>query len=482
MKDRAKYSAELLFAVYTGAALVLLAVLLLVAPPDGNNHAQFLELLGRLHPLSVHLPIALLIFLPLLEIAGRNPKFSHVQAAARFTLGVTLVGAIAAAGLGWCLARAGGYAGTTITQHMWGAVAVGALSWVCWVLRRNPARERLYLGALALAVLAASFTGYRGGQLTHGENHLTELLPSPLRNWLGVPGKEAAGSSSAVDAGTWYGAQLRPIFEQHCVTCHGPSKQKAGLRLDSFSGLMRGGKHGAVLKPGDAKSSELFRRITLPPGDEDAMPPENRRPLSPAEIAVIEQWIAGGASATQPNPGGAPTPVAGAPVEVTILEISPAAVSAERAQLASAVAQLQQKLPNVVGYESRGSAQLTVQAAWMRARFGDEQVAALAPLAERIVLADFSSTAITGHSASAMAGMKNLRTLRLMHTSTTDATVQALTSLQKLESLSLFDTQVTPAALAALARMPSLKRVYVGSTKISPASAVPQELGHKLIF
>jgi hypothetical protein len=306
-----------------------------------------------------------------------------------------------------------------------------------------------------------------------------------LQGWLGLSAKDAADSSPLGGAGTLYRVRIHPVFEQHCVTCHGPSKQKAGLRLDSFAVLMRGGKHGVVIKPGDAKGSELLRRITLPPTDEDAMPPENRKPLSPAEIAAVEQWIAAGASGTQPESGSAApmvTVAAASPVEVTIPELNPAAVTAERAQLAPAVAQLQQSLPNVLDYESRSSAQLAVQAAWMRARFGDDQVAALAPVAERIVLADFSNTAITDRSAAAIAGMKNLRTLRLMHTKITDTTVQSLAALQQLESLSLFDTQVTPACLPVLAKMPRLKRVYVGNTKISSGPAIPQELAQKLMF
>jgi Leucine-rich repeat (LRR) protein len=78
--------------------------------------------------------------------------------------------------------------------------------------------------------------------------------------------------------------------------------------------------------------------------------------------------------------------------------------------------------------------------------------------------------------------MKNLRTLRLMHTKITDTTVQSLAALQQLESLSLFDTQVTPACLPVLAKMPRLKRVYVGNTKISSGPAIPQELAQKLMF
>ena len=69
---------------------------------------------------------------------------------------------------------------------------------------------------------------------------------------------------------------------------------------------MRGGKHGPVIKAGNVKGSELFRRVTLPPSDDDAMPPQGKRPLSANEIKLIELWIAAGASvhtAGQCDPG-----------------------------------------------------------------------------------------------------------------------------------------------------------------------------------
>ncbi len=62
---------------------------------------------------------------------------------------------------------------------------------------------------------------------------------------------------------------------------------------------MHGGKHGPVIKAGDVKGSELFRRITLPRTDDDFMPAENKRPLSPDEVKLIGLWISTGASGTQ---------------------------------------------------------------------------------------------------------------------------------------------------------------------------------------
>ena len=117
-----------------------------------------------------------------------------------------------------------------------------------------------------------------------------------------------------------------------------------------------------------------------------------------------------------------------------------------------------------------------------RAGFGDKELAALAPLNDKIVSADFSSTSITDKSASGLGAMKRLRVLDFKHTKIGDATVQALGSLNQLESLNLYDTSVSEAILPELARSPKLRQVYAGQTKISAQSSLSQGLRDKLVF
>jgi len=456
----------------------------LFAPPDGYERAQLMQFIGRMHLLAVHLPIALLILIPLLELAARTGRFSSVAPAAGFVLGVATVGSVVAVALGWCLARSGGYSGRLVTQHMWAAIVAAVLTWLCWTLRvyaKTIYGKRAYAVALLATVVTVSFAGYRGGQVSQGENHLTEYMPAPMADLLGVSaGVEAPPNSPYGGPGTFYGARIQPIFAQHCITCHNRNKHKGNLRLDSFEGAMHGGKHGVVIRGGDPKSSELFRRIKLTPSDSDFMPAE-RRPLSQSEIKLIDQWISQGASGTMPSDAvssGSPAAV----TEVTFPDADPAAVTKQRAEIAVEVAQFQQRFPNVLDYQSRGSSDLVLNAAWMQSKFGDNDLNSLSALVDHIVSADLSNTAITDKSAVAIGAMKHLRILRLMHTRITDTSLQSFGSLQELETLSLFDTQVTPRALPALARLPKLQHIYVAATKFSAADHVPGEIAHKLVF
>ena len=370
---------------------------------------------------------------------------------------------------------------------MWGGVLVAVAAWLCWLQRLRAGSlgpARLYAIMLVGTVTLVSFTGYRGGQLSHGANHLIEFMPLQLRRLLEVSGSGHGAMNSAEESlATFYGARIQPLFEGHCVTCHGPAKHKANLRLDTYAAVMRGSKHGPVIKAGDPKGSELFHRITLPPNDDDFMPAANRRPLSSSEVKLIEAWISSGASHTLAVDATAVV-TAGQTIaaEVNFQEIDLNAVAKERAAFAPILSQVQSRLPNVVGYQSRTSADLVLSASWLGAKFGDNEIVVLAPLSERIVAADFSSTAITDRSAPVLAAMKKLRQLRLAHTAISDATIQELGSLDHLESLSVFDTGVSASSLSLFARLSKLQHVYAGQTRISANTVIPPQLNGKLVF
>jgi len=474
------------FSVLAALCLLLLTALLL-APPDGVERAPLMQLFGRFHPLFVHFPIALLFIAPIFEILGRKRGAPFLLASVNFLLLLATGGAILSAVLGWCLARGGGYSGPLVRQHMWGGLLVAAASSTCWWLRSRQnslATTRLYAALLFAAILLVSFTGYRGGQLAHGETHLTEFLPSRLQSLLG-PSIRETGVHSAKDPSAFYDARIQPLFEGHCVTCHGQTKHKAGLRLDSYALVMRGGKHGPVIKPGDSKASELVRRINLPQSDDDFMPADHKRPLSAREVKLVETWIGEGASRALRTEVLAALPLdtsTGTVGEVVFPDRDPAAVARDRTAIAPVVSQVQLRFPNIVEYESRTSADLVVNASWRGAKFGDDELAALAALSPSIVTADFSGTAITDSSARVIAAMKKLRQLRLAHTAITDKTIESLGSLGELESLSVFDTRVSESSLSMFARLAKLRKVYAGGTKIPQGAAMPSPDRVKLVF
>jgi mono/diheme cytochrome c family protein len=464
--------------------VLLLLVLLLFFPADGVQRSDWAQFIGGFHLLTIHFPIVLIFLVPVVEIAGRSRRFQYLLPAVEPLLALAYLSAIASAFLGWFLARSGAFSGSLVVQHMWAGFFVSLLCWACWRFGDWFAGQRYeiaYFSGLAVTVLLVSFTGYRGGQVSHGAEHLTEHMPSPFREWLGVSKQEQGPTAATPDS--YFAVRVEPVFAQNCASCHGRSRQKNGLRLDSYEAVMRGGKSGPAVKAGDLGNSGLFQRISSPPGSDKIMPPKGKTPLSADQIKLIELWISSGASpnlAAGAIQGGSITarPVA----EVTFPEIDEAAVAKQRAPLAGTLSDLDKRYPGVIGYESRGSAKIVINASLMGGKFGDNDLTQFKPLYDQVVSADFSGSAITDRSAPNLAAMKHLRTLRLMHTRITDATVLALGGLSELESLNLVGTETTPAVLTTVEHLPKLEHLYAGETKIAANGPLPDALKGKLIF
>jgi hypothetical protein len=239
-----------------------------------------------------------------------------------------------------------------------------------------------------------------------------------------------------------------------------------------------------VIQAANIQRSDLFRRITLPASHDDFMP-KGKAPLTAGEVKTIELWIGAGASeilALDAIKGAPASPASAAATEVKFEEIDPAAVAKLRSAIAPAVSKLQMQFPNILDYDSRGSADLRLNASTLGSKFGDEDLKAFAPVAEHIIVADFSRTAVSDHSAAAIAAMKRLRVLRLIDTRLTDTTFLRLDSLSQLESLNVYGTAVTPAVLPTIAKLPKLSHFYVGQTSILPGKSMPESLVGKLVF
>lgn len=96
-------------------------------------------------------------------------------------------------------------------------------------------------------------------------------------------------ATEAVDFAT----QVRPIFEQRCVGCHGPNQQFNGLRLDRKADALKGGASGPAISPGDSANSRLIHlvagyqvKVVMPPtGD----------PLTAKQVGLLRAWIDQGA-------------------------------------------------------------------------------------------------------------------------------------------------------------------------------------------
>jgi hypothetical protein len=275
---------------------------------------------------------------------------------------------------------------------------------------------------------------------------------------LGLVGVCAAVAGHAQT--TFFTARVAPILERHCVTCHGPEKKKAGLRLDSFEQMMRGADAGEVLVPGDLKSSELFRRITLPESDEEVMPSDGKPLLSADEIKIIELWIASGATATKPLADFPTAPVPKPP------KAAPVVLAPDWRPATAEIAALEKKLGvKLVPRSQVPTDGLVLRTASAPRRCNDATLASLKPVARFIVDAELARTEVTDAGLKSVATWENLRSLDVTRTAVSSDGLSALTVMKKLELLNLTDTAVDDAGVAKLKELPALKRVWLFGSK-----------------
>src|ERR1044072_9236133 len=86
---------------------------------------------------------------------------------------------------------------------------------------------------------------------------------------------------------------VHPLFAENCVKCHGPEKQKAGLRLDLKAAAMKGGDDGKVIDPNDSRDSKLTHMVEAR-NPEKVIPPKGQR-LTPDQVGILRRWIDEGA-------------------------------------------------------------------------------------------------------------------------------------------------------------------------------------------
>ena len=96
-----------------------------------------------------------------------------------------------------------------------------------------------------------------------------------------------------------YEKDIKPIFDQSCVKCHGEQKPKGKLQLTSLPLILKGGEDGKVVEPGNSASSVLIHNIAHVGDPDDYMPPPHNKagigPLTKDQIGLVRAWIDQGA-------------------------------------------------------------------------------------------------------------------------------------------------------------------------------------------
>ncbi len=93
-----------------------------------------------------------------------------------------------------------------------------------------------------------------------------------------------------------FAKEIKPIFENSCIECHGRGKNEGGFKIDSRETLLKGGDSGPAIKVGQSGDSQLIELVQSV--DADSRMPKKGSHLTPKQIGLLRAWIDQGATWT----------------------------------------------------------------------------------------------------------------------------------------------------------------------------------------
>ena len=413
------------------------------------------DLIGRLHPLLVHLPIGILLLAILFEWLPAKKKYRYLK---RSTQTILLIGsgtAILSCFTGYLLSQSGDYESVLVGWHQWMGIALTVYSLGYAWMRSEKGFKPFYKPFSVVLAILLSITGHLGGSLTHGEDYLTAGLSS-------TPSMD--DSKVNLEEALFYDDLVKPILEDKCYACHGPSKQKGKLRLDDPQHILKGGKDGVVIVAGKTDESEMIDRMLLPLVDEDHMPPKEKKQLSEKEIEIVKTWIASGAdfkkTVLETGQRAAIEKIISSKNSDVILDIPSEEVIAANQVVLSQLQKLGVVILPVASNSNYLSANL------INTTSLDSAIALLSKVKEQLVWLKAGSQPVTDDHLLKLIALNKLTRLSLENTRITDVGLPHVKAFIKLQYLNLNGDQITAAGLSPLKGLKELTSIYVYQTLI----------------
>jgi uncharacterized membrane protein len=415
----------------------------------------WLNPVGRMHPLLLHLPIGLLFLTALFWVFRKEFPAETFHKVNRFILALTAISAATAALMGFFLSTESGYTGETLTQHKWLGVA---LSFVCYgiytfydwlTIRKNAYPVFLGIGSVLIII-----TGHLGASLTHGEEFLFEAFTSTE--------KEVFTAEN-----TMYEAVIFPIFEAKCVACHNDNKIKGELNMSSITKMLKGGKNGVIWVAGDAENSHFIQRANLLLDDKEHMPPRGKSQLTDNEVLILTAWVNSGADTELPVKDYNDD------TEIKLLALntlkSRESDETKTYDFSSASAGTIKEVNTpfcTVEAIANGSPALKANF-YVAQRFDRKVLENLSKVNEQLIELNLSKMPVTDEDLKMVSQFKNLERLILNSTEISGSGLKNLSNLKNLSSLAVSNTKVKTADLEPIFNLPKLKEVFVWGTEMS---------------
>ena len=433
-----------------------------------------IQVIGRMHPVLLHLPIGLLIISFIVWLGRKNIEAGSFQKMFILVLHVTAFTASLTAVMGFFLSREGGYDESILLKHKVLGVITAVLSYSLLLIFRSAPEKKFLFGSTIITSLIVMIVGsHFGSNLTHGEGFV----------WQPIRGEEELQEEKITDSSTLFAAAVRPILKSRCFSCHNERKAKGELIMTTEENILKGGKNGPIWKSGDALNSYIIQNINLPEEDKKHMPPKGKAQLSQDEIDLLFLWIQSGAD-----------------MKRTIQEFEdddtlkilaskfmnlPKAGEERKYSFPPAAVSLVQKLSSPfcsVFPLSQNSPALQADF-FVREKFERKKLDDLLKVKEQLVILNLGNMPVEDADMKTINQFTNLEKLILNNSSITNNGLAEIKKLKNLRSLSLAGTKVDKDVVQSLSQLDSLKEVFIWNTNISASLAeLLQKQNKKIVF
>ena len=162
-----------------------------VGPPNQEGLPDTAKFIGRFHPVVLHLPIGMIIWVIVSELLNVFSKRSDAPSS-RTAMGFAAASAVIAALLGFVLYHSTpDYDRELVERHLYGGLAFSCASILAYVIKvwadtKGGKGTWLYRTVLLASVGIMTITSHDGASLTHGKGYLADYAPEPLRRSLGM--------------------------------------------------------------------------------------------------------------------------------------------------------------------------------------------------------------------------------------------------------------------------------------------------------
>jgi uncharacterized membrane protein len=451
MERLRKIVADSVFVVQILILFILIFESSIVVPP-------FVQAIGRLHPLLLHLPIGLLLVTVILIFARRFFEGTSFEDLISFLLHLTALTASLTTIMGLLLSLEGTFPADQLWAHKYLGVT---LSFLCWLLLSVRNKLKIVKPVSVIGVIVLIFTGHYGANLTHGE----DFVLGPFET------DEIRTPRVITDSTTLFTATIEPILEAKCYSCHNNKKAKGNLILSSLESIREGGKNGDVWKPHDAASSLIVKRLSLPAESKEHMPPKDKAQLTDDEIQFISMWIDAGADTGRKLKELDATDTLKHLSEMIISRYQQPAGKKPLYTFDFAIAEKIEKLsiPNRTVFQIAKNEPAVQADFYLRETYQKQFLEELVDVKNQLITVNLSNMPVDDADLKTLAKFHNLEVVNLNNTRINGDGLKELTSLPGLRSVSLSGTDISVKALHDLARNKSLRDVYIWNTPVTGA-------------